>query len=79
MKTYRELYFRGNADQLKSFTNQIMKYVPDDWKYGREDKYSSAWIYFDYLGTKTDNARVCISTGEYIARGELKVTKYCST
>ena len=74
MKTYRELYFKGDPSQLEGFTNDITKYIPNNWEYGREDKHTSAWIYFDYLGTEVDNARVCIATGEYIARGEIKVT-----
>ena len=74
MKIYRELYFRGDSVQLENFTNEIKKYTTAEWEYGREDKYTSAWIYFDYLGSKVDNARVCISTGKYILQGELKVT-----
>lgn len=74
MKTYRELYFRGDPAQLENFTKEIKKYTTVEWEYGREDKYSSEWIYFDYLGSKVDNARVCISTGKYVLQGELKVT-----
>lgn len=73
MKIFRELYFRGNPDQLQNFTNDIRKYVASDWEYGRSDRYGSSWIYFDYSGDKVDNARVCISTGEYIQQCELKV------
>ena len=74
MKTFRELYFRGDSAQLQNFTSEIRKYTTSEWEYGREDKYSSSWIYFDYLGNKVDNARVCISTGKYVLQGELKVT-----
>lgn len=74
MKTFRELYFRGDSAELQNFTNEIRKFATHDWKYGREDRYSSSWIYFDYLGNKVDNARVCISTGKYVLQGELKVT-----
>ena len=74
MKTFRELYFRGDSAELQNFTTEIRKYATHDWKYGREDRYSSSWIYFDYLGNKVDNARVCISTGKYVLQGEIKVT-----
>lgn len=74
MKIFRELYFRGDAEQLQNFIIDIQKYATSEWNYRREDKYSSSWIYFDYLGNKVDNARVCISTGEYALQGEIKVT-----
>lgn len=74
MKTYREIYFRGNPTQLQNFISNIESYVNTEWEYGREDEHGFSWLYFDYLGTQVDNARVCIPTGEYVLQGELKVT-----
>ena len=74
MKTYRELYFKGSPAQLEKFLQDIKNYSTSVWQFGCEDRYSSSWIYFDYLGKSVDNARVCITAGKDITRGELKVS-----
>lgn len=74
MEIFRELYFRGKAMQLEKFLCDIQNYGTDDWRFGKEEKPSTSWIYFDYLGTSVDKARVCIPCGEYVDSGELKVT-----
>lgn len=74
MKIFRELYFRGDSAQLQNFTSDIRKYVTSEWKYGYKDDHIFSWIYFDYLGDEVDHARICISTGDDILKGELKVT-----
>lgn len=32
MKTYRELYFKGNTQQLSKFVDKIGQYAVGDWK-----------------------------------------------
>lgn len=74
MKVFRELYFRGSPQQLKQFLCDIKNYTTCEWSFSKVEKPSSSWIYFDYLGTSVDNARVCIPCGEYVTEGQLKIT-----
>jgi len=75
MKIFRELYFRGEAAQLERFVDDIAQYANLEWRYGRENKPSSSWVYFDYLGRDVEPARVCIPASKHaLLRKELKVT-----
>lgn len=73
MKTYRELYFRGTTKQLSEFVDQIGKYVVGDWKYEKQSERWKDYLFFDYIGTHVDKARVSIHVGNKIAKGELRV------
>ena len=73
MKTYRELYFRGTTKQLSEFVDQIGKYAVGDWKLEKQSERWKDYLFFDYIGTHVDKARVSIYVGDRIAKGELKV------
>lgn len=73
MKIYRELYFRGTSKQLFEFIDQIGKYAVGDWKFEKQSERWKDYLFFDYIGTHVDKARVSIYVGDRIAKGELKV------
>ena len=73
MKTYRELYFKGSSKQLSEFVDQIGKYAIGDWKLEKQPERWKDYLFFDYIGTAVDKARVSIYVGDRIAKGELNV------
>jgi len=73
MKTYRELYFRGTAKQLSEFVDQIGKYAVGDWKIEKQSERWKDYLFFDYIGTHVDKARVSIYVSDKISKGELCV------
>ena len=73
MKTYRELYFRGTEDALKTFVKRIGSYATDEWKKVEDCELGTEYLIFDYIGNSVDKARVFIWLGEHLRRGELRV------
>lgn len=72
MKIFRELYIRGNSDQLQEFIGQIKSFVAGDWSFKKSDRLSD-YLLFNYNGDKVDNAQVSICIGDRISGGELHV------
>ncbi|PKM53576.1 MAG: hypothetical protein CVV00_11845 [Firmicutes bacterium HGW-Firmicutes-5] len=72
MKIFRELYIRGNSDQLQEFIGQIKSFVVGDWSFKKSDRLSD-YLLFNYNGDKVDNAQVSICVGDRINGGELHV------
>lgn len=73
MKTYRELYFKGDSQQLTKFVSEIGKYAVGDWrKVPAVDRWEE-YLFFDYIGNIVEKARVSIYIGNKIVDGELKV------
>lgn len=73
MKIYRELYFKGSEKQLSEFVDQIGKYAVGDWKLEKQLERWKDYLFFNYIGTYVDKARVSIYIGNKIAKGELRV------
>ncbi len=73
MKTYRELYFRGTKEQLAEFVDTIGKYAMGDWKSVKQSERWQDYLFFDYIGTHVNKARVSIYIGDRMAKGELRV------
>ena len=73
MKIYRELYFKGNSEQLLKFTYDIEKYVVGDWKLRARKTGWENYLFFDYCGKDVDNASVSIYLGDNIEKGEIRV------
>lgn len=75
MKTYRELYFRGNPKQLINFIGVIGKYAVGDWKCVQNSDRWKEYLFFDYIGEKVDKARVSIFIEDIVKlnKNELKV------
>ena len=74
MKTYCELYFKGNPVALKQFIDEIQAYAKGDWKAQVVQDMGTSWIAFDYYGADVDQASVCISLYNFETADELRVT-----
>ena len=48
MKTYCELYFKGNPVALKQFIDEIQAYANGDWKAQVIQDMGTSWIAYDY-------------------------------
>lgn len=73
MKTYRELYFKGNSQQLIKFVSDIGEYTTGDWiKVPTLDGWKE-YLFFDYSGKEVDKARISIYLGNKIDDGVLNV------
>lgn len=73
MKTYRELYFRGNEEQLKSFVDDFKEYSKGNWKTEKTSEQWNDYLFIDYLGNDVEKARVSIFTRDTFSTGVLKV------
>lgn len=75
MKIFRELYFRGNLNELKRFVDNIGEYAIGDWRSVPKAKSGELkeYLSFDYSGNKVENASVAIYLGDMIKTGELRV------
>lgn len=73
MKTYRELYFKGDSKQLTKFVDEIGKYALGEWQIVEKSDQWKEYLFFDYKGEKVDKARVSIYLGNKIIEGELNV------
>ena len=75
MKIFRELYFKGNPDMLKKFTEEICNYTTGDWHLFNKDsnEENKKYLFFDYTGKKVDKARVSIYLGDRIDTGTVNV------
>lgn len=70
MKTYRELYFRGTTKQLSGFVDQIGEYAVGDWNLVKRSGRWKDYLFFDYIGTHVDKARVSIYVGDEVGKGK---------
>lgn len=73
MKTYRELFFKGTSKQLSEFVNQIGEYVVGDWIMRKQSERWKDYLFFEYIGTLVDKARVSIYIRDINKKLELKV------
>ena len=60
MKTYRELHFKGNEQQLQQFVKDIEKYQTELWEYKKTETSGTPYVYYNYSGEEVDKAFVAI-------------------
>lgn len=56
MKTYRELTFKGTAEQLMQFSKEIREYAKGDWALLPAKERFKDYLQFSYRGTFLENA-----------------------
>jgi len=73
MKIFRELSFKGTAEQLSKFSKEIGEYAKDDWILQPATERLKDYLQFSYRGTSLENAIVSIYIGDRLQKGEIKV------
>lgn len=74
MNVYKELYFRGNEDQLRAFKMNARGMEQGDWKYV-EPELLKDYIVFDYTGNKVESSEVSIYCGlDAIRERKIRIT-----
>lgn len=69
MKVYREVYFKGEEQELNKFVREIKGYVLGEWDVTEENDY----LNFSYIGNDVDKSNVYIHLGGNLQKGEINV------
>lgn len=73
MKTYKELYFRGNSTELSKFVDEIKKYAIGDWAAEKTSDQWKDYLFIAYSGKEVDKARISIYIGDILTENEINV------